>query len=296
MDEATWFRDPEGRLRTVWRLILFFPVWIVLQLILGIPTLIVVGLFLRAEAPHVAFVVLVPVLTAVSFALVWAFRTALDRRDPAGLGLRSPDPRPSQSPWVGLAAGICMAGVPFLLLLATGRLTVEGIQFSPLALVLLPVLLIAAFHEELVFRGYALQNIRESGHPAAAVLVTAVLFLAIHGANPHFWSQPVGAGTIFTAGLLLGTARLLSGNLWFPTALHFAWNAVQGPVFGVPISGFQMEGFLRVSGTAAVTKEFGLEGSPLGLGATLAATALFLALLLRRRADDRPGAPTESAE
>jgi hypothetical protein len=39
------------------------------------------------------------------------------------------------------------------------------------------------------------------------------------------------------AGVLLGAAFVVTRNLWFPIALHFAWNFCEGPIFGTQVSG-----------------------------------------------------------
>jgi membrane protease YdiL (CAAX protease family) len=42
---------------------------------------------------------------------------------------------------------------------------------------------------------------------------------------------------IQAAGLLLGAAYIYAKNLWFPIAIHFAWNFTQSAIFGANVSG-----------------------------------------------------------
>jgi uncharacterized protein len=79
----------------------------------------------------------------------------------------------------------------------------------------------AAFGEEIAYRGYLLNRGAESGgatKPAwwAAVLVSAVLF-----GFGHYYKGPSGVVDSTFAGLVLGTAYLLSGrNLWTTVLAH----------------------------------------------------------------------------
>ena len=42
---------------------------------------------------------------------------------------------------------------------------------------------------------------------------------------------------LLVAGVYLGAAYLLTWRLYFPIALHTAWNLFEGPVFGFHVSG-----------------------------------------------------------
>jgi len=58
----------------------------------------------------------------------------------------------------------------------------------------------------------------------------------MHIAQPGatWWSSLAIA---IEAGLLLGAAYKLAGNLWLPIGIHWAWNFVQGNIFGFEVSG-----------------------------------------------------------
>ena len=80
----------------------------------------------------------------------------------------------------------------------------------------------------------------------------------------------------------------VSGNLWFPSAMHFMWNFCQGAVFGIPVSGMSVDGWLplarigpeddMISGGA-----FGLEGSVVLVLLQGAAIVILLVILHRQR-------------
>jgi membrane protease YdiL (CAAX protease family) len=292
------FGDGTGRLRTFWRILIFLLGGGGVQAGLGIGVVIWWKVLVPEglRTPMLFLTVAVPVECAATLASVYACRRLLDRRSLASLGLERPEPRPTASPWLGLALGGAAALAPMLALLALGayRVTAVNLTFAPL--LLLAILTVGAFGEELQFRGYLLKNMVEAGHPWVGLAVVSVLFTLAHARNPGFWSTPLNGVNILCAAIALGVAYLLSGNLWFATALHLGWNAVQGVVFGQPVSGIPGLGLLKVASTGAMDDawtggSFGLEGSLLALAPLLLLLAVLTALLLRRRkAAGRAGA------
>lgn len=92
---------------------------------------------------------------------------------------------------------------------------------SHLLLVLALVLAAPAF-EEVLFRGFAFAGLSKSALGArGAIVVTALVWALIH--LQYDW---IDKGMIFLIGLLLGWARLRSGSLWIPLAMHAALNAL----------------------------------------------------------------------
>ena len=135
----------------------------------------------------------------------------------------------------------------------TSRLTIE----------LFGVALIPGFTEELLFRGILFRWIEEWGGSWAGLLISSALFGAAHSFNPG--SSVVATSFIaIEAGLLLGGAYMLTRSLWFPMAIHAAWNLTQGEVFDVPVSGIDEHGLVqaKMSGPPLITGGlFGLEAS-----------------------------------
>ena len=127
---------------------------------------------------------------------------------------------------------------------------------------MLTVFLPAAFHEELAFRGYLFQKIRQSSR-GAAIAISAFMFAVLHGKNIGI--SPLAVVNVFLAGVLLALAYERYERLWFPIGIHMAWNLVSGPMLGFPVSGFvASDTLLRTvsSGPAWITGgSFGIEGS-----------------------------------
>ncbi len=287
-------RDSTGRLRTVWRLLIYGLALVGVYLLTAVVVGTALAIFIpveRLEEPAAILLITgvgIPFHFTGVFLVTWLCRQALDRRGLRSLGIRKPGKTAERSPAVGFLVGAGAALIPLLVLVAVGALRPgPGRQFLwPLILVLL--FLVMAFVEELVFRGYVLSNFLDIGRPAAGIVISSTLFTVVHAPNPHFWQSPVNGLTIGMAGLLLALARLLSEGLWFPTALHLGWNVVQGPLFGLPVSGIPVPGILPLAPQegvwgAAELEGFGLEGSPLAVMA-LALTTLLLLAWMRRRA------------
>jgi membrane protease YdiL (CAAX protease family) len=194
-------------------------------------------------------------------ALVWLFRKFVDGSDFLSLGLSWKGSRGYAL--TGFLAAIALLGTGTCILAAAGVLEWINYQFDANAFFMsLVLMLMVAFTEELVFRGYVINNLLQNMKPHIALLVSAALFAIFHGANPGTsWLALIN---IFIAGILLGINYVFTGNLWFGIALHFAWNFFQGPVLGFAVSGLKLPSVLiqNISGNTMVTGgEFGFEGS-----------------------------------
>lgn len=120
----------------------------------------------------------------------------------------------------------------------------------------------AAFVEELIFRGYIFQSIETRYGTTIGLAMTALLFGFAHmlnfipGAPP--WMKLYGCTClVFEAGILLNAAFIVRRALWFATGMHWAWNVFEGPVYGMDVSGSE-------SGPSIVTAN--LKGSVFATG------------------------------
>lgn len=221
-------------------------------------------------------------LVAALFASWWCI-TRLENRSLAALGL--PLDRPALGELGrGLLVGVGLMSLAVAALVLSGSLrwgAQEGGAIGDLAGVLIAgtlFLLVAAFVEELLFRGYPFQALAEEWGGATAIGVTSVAFGLLHLFNPD--PSPLGLVNIVLAGVLLGVAYWRTYNLWFPTGLHLGWNATMGIGADLPVSGITPDqrgfGFLDTPGFEAVVRgpelwTGGGFGPEAGLAVTLAA-------------------------
>jgi uncharacterized protein len=89
-------------------------------------------------------------------------------------------------------------------------------------LLALPFLVIVAFAEELIFRGYLIQRIgRLAGSLKAAVIISSVIFALGHG-----YQGALGVAAVGVMGVLFGVIYLWRGNLIAPMVMHFIQNFI----------------------------------------------------------------------
>jgi membrane protease YdiL (CAAX protease family) len=132
--------------------------------------------------------------------------------------------------------------------------------------------------EELLIRGVLFRIMEETLGTWIALIISALIFGALHLANPNatLWA---GLAIAIEAGVMLAAAYVYTRRLWLPIGIHFAWNFVQGGIFGVSVSGIEAKGFLQstLSGPALLSGgEFGAEASIFAVIVCLAAGIYFV--------------------
>ena len=144
----------------------------------------------------------------------------------------------------------------------------------------------AAVTEELWMRALLLRLLWRVLGPVPAFAIVAAAFAALHLANPGV--TPLAAATVAMAGLMFSTLYALTGRLWLPIGLHFAWNFSQGYLFGAAVSGGDLGGSVAVStarsgGASWLTGgTFGPEASIFALVLMTIVTACALWLVAKR--------------
>jgi uncharacterized protein len=180
---------------------------------------------------------------------------------------------------VGILLGVFLQALTFGVIYLKGGLSIISVNQDLYLLLPLGVAFTTAIFEEIVFRGIIFRIFQEKLGSYIALVISALLFGAMHLSNPHS-SVLLALGLAIQAGLLLGAAYMYSGNLWFPIAIHFAWNYTQSGIFGAILSGNTVgESLLitKIKGAAWLTGgKFGLEGSVQATLICLAATIVLL--------------------
>jgi membrane protease YdiL (CAAX protease family) len=240
---------------------------------------VLAGVEAAARGRHIESSILASALAVlVLFILIVAVERFTTGRLPAEIGF---DPRRAVDDTArGLALGAALFSAVILVLALTGHYRIVAVHgTSRLAVLALFFALDAAF-EELLFRGVLFRLIEEWAGTWIALAVSAVLFGAAHALNPGAtWASSVAIA--LEAGVLLGAAFVVTRNLWFPIALHFAWNFCEGPIFGTQVSGGVLTTSLftsHVSGPVWLTG--GKFGPEAGVPAILIGLVASVALLV----------------
>jgi len=149
----------------------------------------------------------------------------------------------------------------------------------------------AAIFEEILLRGIFFRLIEEKLGSYIALLISALIFGALHLANPNS-SMIAALGIAIQAGLLLGASYIYSKNLWFPIAIHFAWNFTQSGIFGASTSGNSISKSLltsKIDGVKLITGgQFGPEGSIQATLFCLTATIILMILIHKQNKIIKP--------
>jgi len=170
----------------------------------------------------------------------------------------------------------CRNAPPTALFTATiGLISLFGFYhvsgFNPWT-VLLPALslsIVSGVVEEVLVRGILFRIMEEALGTWLALAISALLFGWMHISNPNatLWSALAIA---IEAGIMLAAAFIFTRRLWLAIGIHFAWNFVQGGIFGVAVSGNGVQGLLQST----------LDGPPLLSGGAFGAEASIFAVIV----------------
>jgi uncharacterized protein len=271
----------ERRPRAAWRLLGQLVLVIGLFILLGIPLGFWVAFFpgLSDETLLVASSVILAIAITLS---VYLARRFLDRRSFASLGLYF-NSLAARDLLFGIGLAGLLMGLIYLVEWAAGWLHFEGFSWEQQGwrttllgiVVSMLVFILVGWYEELLSRGYWLQNLRDGLNLAWGVAISSALFALAHSANPNVtWVAIIG---LFAAGLFLAYGYLRTGLLWLSIGLHIGWNFFEGTVFGFQVSGSTFFSIIQqtVRGPELITGgEFGPEAGLIVLLAMLLGAAL----------------------
>jgi uncharacterized protein len=211
------------------------------------------------------------VAAVIGLIAVFLFRKIVDRKTFMSLGFSLTDH--ISDAVAGFLLAITILGIGTIILYFSGHLQWTDIEFSGRDLFIgFGMMVIVAFYEEMVFRGYILNNLMDSFNKWVALIISALLFAIFHIDNPSINIIPII--NVFLAGILLGINYIYTKNLWFAILFHLGWNFFQGPVLGYKISGINLPVLLQneLKGDLLLTGgDFGFEGSVINLALTLIA-------------------------
>lgn len=277
------------------RAIIFMPLWLI---IMGLVQSIGVVLIMMASGVDMAnpdsaealfsemsfdspvMLILTGFSLLGSFAALWVATKFIDRKPLMSIGLSVKDK--ANEMLIGLGFALAFIGGLFLVLWLIGAINITGyVGFKPGVFIVSIMLFMAAFDEELIFRGYILNNMMDStSNRWIALAGSSLLFALLHSGNTNVWSTWVPMTELFAAGFILGISYTFTKNLWFPTFFHFGWNFFQG-LFGFEISGINVDSWKMISheNTGNVPDivsggAFGIEGSVITLSCTIICTYL----------------------
>jgi len=194
----------------------------------------------------------------------------------------------------GFAAGIVLFVGASAILMSLGALVPEqgdpsrqGLAALGGVLIILTGWLVQGGAEEVLFRGWVLPVLGARYRPWVGLAVSSLLFAVMHGLNSGIhWLALVNLALF---GLFAALYALQEGSIWGISALHSAWNWVQGNILGFDVSGMDAGGLslwnFKTQGPAWITGgAFGPEG---GIAVTIVLLIGIAVLLQRGRVRER---------
>lgn len=168
----------------------------------------------------------------------WALARLIEHREVDELSWR----KSPQLLW-GLLCALALFVLLTAQLWAAGVYRVTGYGDAPVWTLFLLTAVAPGITEEIVSRGILFRLTEEGLGTWIALAVSALFFGFAHASNPGatVWSS---VAISIEAGLLFGLLYHVTRSLWWCIGLHAGWNFVQGAVFGIPVSGIQVDGLL----------------------------------------------------
>jgi membrane protease YdiL (CAAX protease family) len=258
-----FYNNSEKRLRSGWRILIFLVLfWCLASLTLVIKPLF--GSMTKREYLENFSLIIIGILAISATLSVWISRKYLDKATFVSLGLKL-----SRSAWTDLLFGFllsaAMAGLFLFTALKLNLVEITGINWddtpfsltnftgftsmmqtfamATLFLLLLENILVG-YWEELVFRGYLFQNMSVGMGRLLAILLSCLIYGAVHSMNPN--ATLLSSSIIILFGFLRIYGYLATGMLWLSMGMHIGWNFFQGPIFGFAASGHQKATWLEL--------------------------------------------------
>ena len=100
------------------------------------------------------------------------------------------------------------------------------------------LLALAAFAEEIAFRGYGFQRFLQAVGPTGAALAFAAVYAIVQALAPGSTRASICVAVVYS--LILSSAYLRTRALWLSWGLNFGWKASRALLFGMSLNGFRL--------------------------------------------------------
>jgi len=235
----TILKNTDGHFRAIWRILFYFVLFLAFSKIFDMLS----GSFLLIQGEELSdnqllvnrFITKTLKFLAVLLPAVLLLKY-LDKRPVAMLGLgfyKGNLKELSNGMLIGLVVGSISIGIIALFGFASFTLNIIHFELILYFLFILIILIISAAFEEVFFRGYIFQALMEGTNLIVTLVIFSLLFGAAHLSNEGVTAYAI----IFTvcAGVFLGVLYYKTRSLWICIGVHYIWNFVVAPVFGIGV-------------------------------------------------------------
>lgn len=228
------------------------------------------------------FSTIVPILITFLFCFVF------QKRKPRTIGFVK-EKCVSEYLW-GLLIGTVIFTLAVIICVVTGTLTFNGIGegFSVGMFILFFLgFVVQGMSEEVLCRGYLMVSIARRSSLPVAIIANSLFFAALHLLNSGITVLAFINLTLF--GIFASVMFIRRGSIWMVGAVHSIWNFVQGNVFGIKVSGMDIDCMLLES---EITDAAIINGGSFGLEGGLAVSVVLIAGIVLMSLPKKAGAET----
>ena len=243
----------------------------------------VVGYVLLLNIPAYAAV---PLSTIAAVATLYAFKKYLGWYVENGEGLSFRGK--ARMMGVGWAVSVVNFLATIVCLFLCGCYRIVNVEFGVASqLSWLSLFLLVGVVEEVIFRGILFRLIADKWNIAVGLTTSSLLFGLAHLGNPGatLWAALAIA---LASGWLFGMAYAYHQTIWVPIGMHWAWNYLEGGVFGCAVSGTPLN-YLplitpRISGADILSGgAFGPEASIICVALGIALSIVYTVLYVKKK-------------
>ncbi len=134
-----------------------------------------------------------------------------------------------------------------------------------------------AICEEVMFRGYMIPDLKKRVGFTWSMLLSSILFSVFHSMNVGY--TPLASVNLFLIALLFAMISYKSGSIWITCGAHTAWNFCQGNLYGLQVSGSELNGAILKTSYLSGAKDI-ITGGSFGPEGGLAVTAIIVPILI----------------
>lgn len=162
---------------------------------------------------------------------------------------------PLQEIFFGGIIGITWIGIVILILFSTSSLKIEGKNSVPMLGIWVIALVLNAFMQELLIRGYMYELIKKEYNTVSAIIVTTVIFVGFHGGA--FEAGIIAVLNVATMSIFMSLLLERRNSILEIGIIHAVWNLVGG----ILIDGVSLASDYPHIYNTAFRGAFGIEGS-----------------------------------
>ena len=174
----------------------------------------------------------------------------------------------------GLAIFSVVGVVAILLMSNSVSLTLTKDLKIGTIIILIILVLIQGFLEEIVFRGYLMTRLAAKKGKWIAIILSSIFYLVFRMSNPS--ASKLDLINIFLISIVMSLLYWYFDNILVIAIFHAFWNCISGVVFGFNISGIKVSDTIFT--VEAISDKQILTGGSYGIEGSIIATVFFAIL------------------